>query len=146
MRITLCGSTRFEPLFHEWNHRLAIAGHTVYSLSIFAREAKDIDKDDKPIITDAEKITLDLVHLDKILNSDAIVVLNEGGYVGFSTGREIQWARMKERAVYWLESWHEDGMYNVWDLIENKFKYVTPAPSSSPLRPGRPNLDDDIPF
>jgi hypothetical protein len=102
MRITLCGSTRFEPLFHEWNHKLACAGHTVYSLSLFGREAKDAGKDDKKLVSEAEKITLDLVHLDKILNSDAIVVIDKDEYVGFSTAREIQWARMKDKRVYWM--------------------------------------------
>lgn len=103
MRITLCGSTRFEPLFHEWNHKLAVAGHTVYSLSLFGREASDANKDDKKTITEAEKITLDLVHLDKILNSDAIVVINPNNYVGFSTACEIQWARMQDKLVFWLD-------------------------------------------
>src|SRR5882672_10404409 len=90
MRITLCGSTRFVPLFHEWNHKLAVAGHTVYSLSLFGREAKDAGKDDKKIVTEEEKIVLDLVHLDKILNSDA--------------SREIRWARMQRKYVYWIEN------------------------------------------
>ncbi len=102
MRITLCGSTRFELLFHEWNHKLAIAGHTVYSLSLFGREAKDAGKEDKKLVSEAEKITLDLVHFDKILNSDAIVVIDQDEYVGFSTSREIQWARMQGKAVYWM--------------------------------------------
>lgn len=101
MRITLCGSTRFEQQFHEWNHKLAIAGHTVYSLSLFGREAKDAGKDDKKTVSEAEKITLDLIHLDKIMNSDAVVVIDVDGYVGFSTAREIQWARMQGRKVYW---------------------------------------------
>lgn len=101
MRITLCGSTRFEPLFHEWNHKLACADHTVYSLSLFGREAKDAGKDDKKIVTEEEKIVLDLVHLDKILNSDAIVVINQDDYVGFSTSREIRWAKMQGKSVYW---------------------------------------------
>ncbi len=102
MRITLCGSTRFKKEFDEWNHRLAVAGHAVYSLSIFAREEKDVGKDGAPTITEAEKITLDLVHLDKILNSDAVVVIDVDGYVGFSTGREVQWARMQGKRVYWV--------------------------------------------
>lgn len=103
MRITLCGSTRFESLFHEWNHKLAVAGHTVYSLSLFGREAKDAGKDDKKTVSEDEKITLDLVHLDKITNSDAILVINPDGYVGFSTSREIQWARMQRKKIFWLE-------------------------------------------
>lgn len=102
MRITLCGSTRFEPQFKEWNHKLAIAGHTVYSLSLFAREATDVGKEGKITISDSEKVTLDLVHLDKILNSEAIVVIDVDGYTGFSTKREIQWARMQGKLVYWI--------------------------------------------
>jgi hypothetical protein len=101
MRITLCGSTRFEPLFHKWSSDLALAGHTVYSLSMFGREASDSGKDGKPVVSERDKIILDLVHLDKILNSDAIVVINQDGYVGFSTSREIIWARMQGKTVYW---------------------------------------------
>ena len=100
MRITLCGSTRFEPLFHDWSAKLARAGHTVYSLSMFGREASDAGKEGKPVVTEDDKITLDLVHLDKILNSDAILVINPGGYIGFSTSREIRWARMQGKRVF----------------------------------------------
>lgn len=102
MRIALCGSTRFKDEFQAWNHKLAVNGHTVYSLSIFAREEKDVGKEGNPTITEKEKITLDLVHLDKILNSDAIVVIDVDGYTGFSTKREIEWARMHKKKVYWI--------------------------------------------
>lgn len=101
MRIALCGSTRFESLFHDWNHKLTCAGHTVYSLSLFGREVNDIGKEGNKTITEQEKIILDLVRLDKILNSDAIVVINQDGYIGFSTSREIRWARMQNKKVYW---------------------------------------------
>lgn len=102
MRITLCGSTRFKSTFEEWNHKLALKGHTVYSLSLFARQESDVGKDGVPIISEEEKITLDLVHLDKILNSDAILVIDVDGYIGFSTTREIEWARIQDKDVYWL--------------------------------------------
>lgn len=102
MRITLCGSTRFESKFHEWNHKLALAGHTVYSLSLFGREVKDVGKDDNKIVTEDEKIVLDLVHLDKIMNSDAVVVIDVDEYVGFSTAREVRWARMQGKKVFWI--------------------------------------------
>ena len=102
MRITLCGSTRFKTAFEEWNHKLAISGHTVYSLSLFGREEQDIHKEGNITISEQDKITLDLVHLDKILNSDAIVVIDVDGYTGFSTKREIQWARMKSKRVFWI--------------------------------------------
>lgn len=103
MRITLCGSTRFKDAFNHWNHQLAVSGHTVYSLSLFARQESDVGKEGNPTITDDQKITLDLVHLDKILNSDAIVVINVDGYTGFSTKREIEWARMQRKEVYLIE-------------------------------------------
>lgn len=102
MRITLCGSTRFESVFHEWNHKLALAGHTVYSLSLFGREVSDVGKDTNKIITGDDKIILDLVHLDKIMNSDAIVVIDQDEYIGFSTTREIRWARMQGKRVFWI--------------------------------------------
>lgn len=108
MRITLCGSTRFETQFRNWNHWLALRGHSVYSLSVFAREEKDVDKEGKITINESEKATLDLVHLDKILNSDAIVVVDVDGYTGFSTQREIHWARMQGKKVYWITSWRRD--------------------------------------
>lgn len=102
MRITLCGSTRFKAQFEEWNHKLALAGHTVYSLSMFAREENDVGKEGYLTINEQEKITLDLVHLDKILNSDCIVVIDVGEYTGFSTKREVQWARIQGKQVYWI--------------------------------------------
>jgi hypothetical protein len=105
MRVTLCGSTRFKEQFEEWNHKLALAGHTVYSLSMFAREASDVGKESLHTINEQEKITLDLVHLDKIINSDAIVVIDVEGYTGFSTKREIQWARMQNKKVFWITPW-----------------------------------------
>lgn len=103
MRITLCGSTRFKDTFQKWNHLLAIHGHTVYSLSLFGREEKDLHKEGNVTISETEKITLDLVHLDKILNSQAIVVINVNDYIGFSTRREIEWARIQGKTVYWIE-------------------------------------------
>lgn len=54
--------------------------------------------------TPEEKRRFDLVHFEKIDNSDAIVVLNVDGYIGDSTTREVEWARMKRKDVYWLEN------------------------------------------
>lgn len=105
MKITLCGSTRFIDAFAEWNRRLTLAGHVVYALSMHGRQVADIGKPvDLQVVTDKDKVVLDLAHLAKIEESDAILVLNVGGYYGESTTREIAWARMRGKAVYWLES------------------------------------------
>ena len=96
MRITLCGSTRFMKEFHEANLRLTLQGHSVYSV------ATSVKEDFQP--TEEQKTLLDLVHLDKISNSDAIYVLNVDGYIGFSTAREIQWAKMQQKDVFFLSA------------------------------------------
>ena len=105
MKIALCGSTRFRKEFESWNGKLGLAGHVVYSLSCFGREAADLGKDEAmPLFSEEEKIILDLVHLRKIQESEAIVVINPGSYIGFSTKREIMWAIMLNKLVYVLEA------------------------------------------
>lgn len=99
MKITLCGSARFEAQFHEWNKRLTLAGHTVYSLAAYPSQ----NGDNKNWYTEDQKIMLDLVHLSKIEESEAIVVLNVDDYVGESTRRELNWAVVRGKEVYWLE-------------------------------------------
>lgn len=103
MKITLCGSTRFQNEFEKWNRDLGLAGHVVYTLSCFGREADDTGKDGNYELTEGEKITLDLVHLLKIVNSDAIVIINPGGYMGFSTKREAQFAAMSDKGIFAIE-------------------------------------------
>lgn len=97
MRLTLCGSAKFEVRFHEWNEKLTLKGHTVYSLAIYPSSKNG----EKNWYTEAQKTTLDLIHLDKIQNSEGIVVLNEDGYYGDSTTREIAWARICKKRVFW---------------------------------------------
>lgn len=99
MKFTICGSARFEQLWHEWNKRLGLMGHISYSLMTFPSV-----EGSKSWYTEEQKWTLDLAHLAKIEDSDAILVLNKDGYVGESTSREVKWARMRGKKVFWLES------------------------------------------
>lgn len=96
MRITLCGSARFEKSFHEWNERLTLKGHIVYGLAVYPSSKGG----NKNWYNEAIKAMLDLVHLGKIDNSDAIVILNENGYIGESTAREIQYAKIKGKQIF----------------------------------------------
>lgn len=96
MKITLCGSTRFKSEYAKVNAQLTLAGHLVYSVAMWSH-------DERIEPTPAQKTTLDLVHLAKIEESDAIAVLNVGGYIGESTLREIEWALMRDKPVFWLE-------------------------------------------
>jgi hypothetical protein len=94
-RITLCGSTRFMEHYNFWETHLTLAGNVVYSVAIDAHNT-----DEKP--TGDEKAILDVVHLKKISNSDAIFVLNVDGYIGESTGREIDFALKNGKGVFYL--------------------------------------------
>ena len=99
MKFTICGSARFEAEWHEWNKRLGLMGHISYSLMTFPSV-----EGSKSWYTPDQKWVLDLAHLAKIEESDAVLVLNVGGYIGESTGREILWAKLRNKQVYFLES------------------------------------------
>lgn len=111
MFITLCGSTRFIDRFHDANRRLTAAGHVVYSVCMVTSAERG---ESGPLVSGRTKEVLDLVHLMKIANSQAILVVgwnaktdDDGGrlhdrtnYVGDSTRREITWATMNKKDVY----------------------------------------------
>ena len=94
MKVCLIGSTRFADLYAEFERRLSLAGHVVHSIAVATTG-------DHPGLTDDEKETLDLVHLDKIAQSDAVLVVTDGSrYIGRSTRRELKWAAMQGCRVY----------------------------------------------
>jgi len=101
MKITLCGSTKFREAFQDWNIILTLAGHIVYSVAGFGHSGDVFD--------DEEKRRLDVIHLEKIAQSDAILVLNVNQYYGESTTREIDYAKMLGREVYWLHNKTDGG-------------------------------------
>lgn len=96
MKITLCGSTRFREQFELWNKRLTLAGYVVYTVAGFGHSGDSF--------TAEEKELLDLVHLRKIAESDAIAVIDVDGYIGDSTRREIAWAKMNGKHVYYISN------------------------------------------
>jgi len=98
-RVTLCGSARFEQDFHRVSEELTLNGIVVYSLAVFP----STHAGQKDWYTDAQKDTLDLVHMAKIVHSDAVVVLDRDGYVGESTSREVVFAKAINRQVFYLE-------------------------------------------
>lgn len=97
MKITLCGSTKFKKEFEEWNRKLTMAGHIVYSVSCFGH-ADNIPH------TEEEKKHLDRIHFMKILNSGAIFVINKDYYVDESTKNEINWALLNNKEVFNMSS------------------------------------------
>jgi hypothetical protein len=107
MKITLCGSTRFMDRYHAANRQLTLMGHVVYSVATIstgaaASQHTAVGEE----VSDDDKVVLDLVHLRKIQESDAIVVIgwnkdaDTPNYIGPSTRREIMWATMLGKPVY----------------------------------------------
>lgn len=103
MRITLCGSARFEKEFKDWNRWLTLAGHVVYSLAVYPSDMSG----GKDWYGKEEKAMLDQVHKLKIDNSDAIVVITGAHghtfmmrYVGESTHNEVNHAIACGKKVY----------------------------------------------
>lgn len=93
--ITLCGSTKFQKAFHEWNARLTLEGHVVLSVGVFGHSSQ-------VPITEAQKQLLDEVHLAKIDLSDEIFVLDVDGYIGKSTQNEIAYATSQGKGIRYL--------------------------------------------
>lgn len=103
MILTLCGSARFEPWFHLWIEALGLSGHPAFGLSAWPSHKED----KKEWYSDEQKRRLDQLHLDKIMASDAILVVNAFGYLGPSTLNEIAFAVKHKKPVYAMESWGE---------------------------------------
>lgn len=100
MKICLCGSTRFMDQYNAANRALTLAGHIVYTVAA-------VSTGNHSEITHDEKLSLDAVHLAKIEESDAIMVVGkqEDGtmYIGDSTRREIMFARLRDKHVYFYD-------------------------------------------
>lgn len=114
MKITLCGSARFEAIFKVWNEILSLCGHTVYSLAVYPSDKQG----NKNWYTTAEKEVLDSVHRTKIDNSEAVLFLNVFGYMGESTLAELEYAKRFKKRIYMLEFWGQglgiSPMHETW--------------------------------
>lgn len=101
MKLCLIGSTRFMEQYMAANRELTLKGHIVYTVATISSESAMKPLTGSPI-SDSEKIVLDLVHLKKILDSDAVVLITDNTrYAGFSTRREIQWAQLLGKPCFW---------------------------------------------
>lgn len=91
--ICLCGSTKFMAAFDKANQELTKRGLVVITISMcLPRNEQDNQADE------ALKELFDLVHLNKIIKSDAVFIVGTG-YFGRSTAREILWAEMHSKPV-----------------------------------------------
>jgi len=98
--VTLCGSTRFKEQFIEQQKRLTLEGNIVVSVGLFSHSGDTITAD--------QKIMLDDLHKRKIDMADSVYVINVGGYIGYSTRSEIEYAKVTGKPVNYLETPNTD--------------------------------------
>lgn len=100
--VCLCGSTRFWATFQEASLQETLAGKIV--LSVGAATASDdvhfghLPPDEVRSI----KERLDELHLRKIDLADEVLILNQDGYLGESTRRELVYAVIHHKRVRFL--------------------------------------------
>ncbi len=134
MKITLCGSARFEEEFKRLNRDLTLAGHTVYSLSVYPSDAARWSEQQpgqsstarggtlgKDWYTPEQKERLDFAHLGKIANSDAIFIIDcdqdrPEPYIGESTTKEWRFAQCIGKKVF-LSSENSRSADPTWTIL-----------------------------
>ena len=94
--ITLCGSTKFKTEFLSVAQRLGEKGWLVISLTNFTH-ADTLDT------TKETEAMLDAIHMQKIMMSDSIYVINKDGYIGEATLRAIAFAIVLRKSIIFFE-------------------------------------------
>ncbi len=108
--ITLCGSTKFKKQFQQANTFLTLKGNIVISLAFF-EQAEGFE------ITQEQAELLGELHFRKIDLSDEIFVIDVAGYIGNSTRREIEYAKVNGKTIqYYSESSITDRSINNFPL------------------------------
>lgn len=91
--VTICGSMRFKDKMMEISKELEIKNKYVVIQCIYSNDK----------FTEKEQQILSDLQYNKIKISDAIYVVNVNGYIGNSTGKEIEYAKRLGKEVMYLE-------------------------------------------
>lgn len=100
--VCLCGSTRFYKEFQQQNYLQTIAGNIVLSVGFYPHSQEQAHGQNIGI-TPEQKEALDELHKRKIDLADEIFVINVGGYIGYSTSSEIEYAKVTGKFIRFLE-------------------------------------------
>jgi len=100
--VCLCGSTRFMEAFFDEGWRLTLEGKIVLSVGVCKHADEDGAHGAEALGPDVVK-QLDELHLRKIDLADEVRILNVGGYIGESTGKELAYARKQGKVIRFLE-------------------------------------------
>lgn len=93
--VTICGSIRFWDKMQEMSEKLELEkGYAVIGVTPHVME-RDFTQQEENLLDELHKIKIDI--------SDAIYVVNVGGYIGNSTRNEIEYATKKGKEIIYLE-------------------------------------------
>lgn len=122
--ITLCGPTKFYEDFDVAMLELTKAGWAVWTIG----SHRGADSSLNPAVHGYRGI-FEALHFVKIERSDAILVINKGGYFGEHTRREIELAAKLGKKIFWLEG--NGAVVTLRDLVESAGA-ETPAVAETP--------------
>ena len=101
--VCLCGSTRFGQAFQEANLHETLSGRIVLTVGCDTLSDDDLFGFMSDHEFERVKAKLDELHLRKIDLADEVLILNVDGYIGGSTQRELDYARVNGKHIRWLE-------------------------------------------
>ena len=93
--IVLVGSLKFWDKIQEMYEKLELEGYAVIGITPHVMK-RDYTKEEEDL--------LDELQLSKIEKADAIFVVNVNGYIGYSTSKEIEFAKSKNKEIIYLEN------------------------------------------
>ena len=95
--VCICGSVRFKDTMMHEACRKTLAGHIVLMPNCLNHDFYH-----KNPLGIAAKEDLDKLHLAKIDLCDYVLVVNEDGYIGESTAREIAYAKKLGKGIQYV--------------------------------------------
>ncbi len=93
--VTICGSMRFQKKMMELALKLELEEKYIMIQCVYSDDDRHFNSQDVCAISQ--------LHYKKIDMSDAIYVVNVGGYIGESTQNEIEYARSLNKEILFLE-------------------------------------------
>ncbi len=93
--VTICGSMKFQRQMMALALKLELEEKYLVIQCVYPHEGMHIAAQDIQ--------TISRLHYKKIDMSDAVYVVNVGGYIGEATQREIDYARAMNKEVLFLE-------------------------------------------
>ena len=91
--VTICGSMKFKDKMMEVARNLEIKNKYVVIQCVYSNDK----------FNEEEQVLLADLHYKKIDISDAIYVVNVDGYIGTSTKKEIEYAKLLNKEIFSLE-------------------------------------------